>query len=139
MRRHKKLCSIEDTWMTSTVWTVPTWSVFNQAIRTNNDAEGWHHKLNRKACKGNLQFYLLITLMYSEAKRLLTQMKMIRGETQKIQTQKEPYRPEPVVSSVGEVQQQPSQRASSSEEVRCNLWSRVLDFEHVYYILYILM
>ena len=60
---------IEDTWMTSTVyvWTVPTWSVFNQAIRTNNDVEGWHHKLNRKACKGNIQFYLLITLMYSEA------------------------------------------------------------------------
>jgi hypothetical protein len=54
MRRHKKLCSIEDTWMTSTVWTVPTWSVFNQSIRTNNDVEGWHHKLNRKAHKGNL-------------------------------------------------------------------------------------
>jgi hypothetical protein len=68
---------IEDTWMTSTVWTVPTWSVFNQSIRTNNDVEGWHHKLNRKACKGNLQFYLLITLMFSEAKRLATQMKMI--------------------------------------------------------------
>jgi hypothetical protein len=63
--------------MTSTVWTVPTWSVFNQSIRTNNDVEGWHHKLNRKACKGNLQFYLLITLMFSEAKRLATQMKMI--------------------------------------------------------------
>jgi hypothetical protein len=77
MRRHKKLCSIEDTWMTSTVWTVPTWSVFNQSIRTNNDVEGWHHKLNRKARKGNIQFYLLITLMYSEAKRLPTQMKMI--------------------------------------------------------------
>jgi hypothetical protein len=68
---------IEDTWMTSTVWTVPTWSVFNQSIRTNNDVEGWHHKLNRKARKGNIQFYLLITLMYSEAKRLPTQMKMI--------------------------------------------------------------
>jgi hypothetical protein len=36
---------IEDTWMTSTVWTVPTWSVFNQAIRTNNNVEGWHHQL----------------------------------------------------------------------------------------------
>jgi hypothetical protein len=34
------LVYIEDTWMTSTVWTVPTWSVFNQAIRTNNDVEG---------------------------------------------------------------------------------------------------
>ena len=65
----------------------------------------------------------------------------LRREIQKIQTQKEPYRPEPVVSIVEEVQQQPSQRASSPEEVWCNLRSRVLDFEHVhvYYILYILM
>jgi hypothetical protein len=48
------------TWMTSTVWTVPTWSVFNQSIRTNNDVEGSHHKLlNRKARKGNLQFFLI--------------------------------------------------------------------------------
>jgi hypothetical protein len=36
---------------------------------------------------------------------------------------------------VGEVQQQPSQRTSSPEEVWCNLRSRVLllDFEHVMY------
>ena len=55
------------------------------------------------------------------------------GKLQKIQMQKELYRPEPVVSSVGEVQQQPSQRTSSPEEVWCNLRSRVLllDFEHV--------
>ena len=66
-------------------------------------------------------------------------MKMIFEGIQKIQTQKEPYRPEPVVSIVEEVQQQPSQRASSPEEVWCNLRSRVLDFEHVYYTLYILM
>jgi hypothetical protein len=58
--------SIEDTWMTSTVWTVPTWSVFNQSIRTNNDVEGLLHKLNRKARKGNLQFYLKSINYWSE-------------------------------------------------------------------------
>jgi hypothetical protein len=55
--------------------------------------------------------------MYSEAKRLQTQMKMIFEGIQKIQTQKEPYRPEPVVSSVGEVQQQPSQR--QKKRIKC--------------------
>ena len=132
MRRHKKLCSI----LKIRGWPVPSWSVFNQAIWTNNDVEGWHHKLNWKARKGNLQFYLLITLKQKTAD---TDEDDLRGKTQKIQTQKEPYRPEPVVSLAGEVQQQPSRHVSSPEELWCNLQSRVLDFEHVYYILYILM
>ena len=130
MRRHKKLCSIEDTWMTSTVWTVPTWSVFNQSIRINNDVEEWHHKQSRKARKGNLQFYLLITLMYSEAKRLPTQMKMIsEGKLKR-------YRCKRSRTVQSQVQQKPSQCVSSPEEVWCNLRSRVLDFEHVMYIIY---
>ena len=88
MRRHKKIWSIEDTWMTrSTVWTVPTWSVFNQSIRTNNDVEGWHHKLNRKARK----------------KTADTDEDDLRGETQKIQMQKEPYRSEPSTTATKSV------------------------------------
>jgi len=114
---------IKDQWIESTIHPIKDWSIYGQPIRTNNDIEGWHYKLNRKAHKGNLQFYLLITLMYSEAKRLPTQMKMISEGKLKIQTQREPYHPEPVVSSVGEVQQQPSQCASSPEEVWCNLRS----------------
>ena len=36
---------VEDTWMTSTVWDVSSWSVFGQTVRTNNDCEGWHHRI----------------------------------------------------------------------------------------------
>ncbi|KAL5015438.1 hypothetical protein ScPMuIL_009708 [Solemya velum] len=61
---------IKETWITSTVWTIPSWSVFGQHIRTNNDVEGWHNRLNQKAKKGNLQFYLLLTLLYQEARQL---------------------------------------------------------------------
>ncbi|XP_055955207.1 uncharacterized protein LOC126809860 isoform X3 [Patella vulgata] len=39
--------------------------------------EGWHNRINQKARKGNLQFYLLISLLYKEAAQLPTQMKMV--------------------------------------------------------------
>ena len=40
---------IEENWICSTVWPPKCWSVFMQSIRTNNDIEGWHHTLNRRA------------------------------------------------------------------------------------------
>jgi hypothetical protein len=38
---------IEKTWITSSVWPVHSWSVFMRPTRTNNDVEGWHHRLNK--------------------------------------------------------------------------------------------
>ena len=35
------------TWIEQELWNPNTWSVFNQAIRTNNDVEGWHRCFNR--------------------------------------------------------------------------------------------
>ena len=58
---------IEDTWIDSTMWAPETWSVFGQSIRTNNDVEGWHHRLNTKAKKGNLPFYMLLQLLHQES------------------------------------------------------------------------
>lgn len=40
---------VRNTWLQSTIWTVDSWSVFMQPIRTNNDVEGWHRRLNVKA------------------------------------------------------------------------------------------
>lgn len=60
---------IQEQWIESTVFTQKDWSVFKQPIRTNNDIEGWHNALNRRAdgqCR--LQFYLLIELLHREAR-----------------------------------------------------------------------
>ncbi len=43
---------VEDTWMDSTVWPVESWTVYGRSVRTNNDVEGWHTRLNRRAKKG---------------------------------------------------------------------------------------
>jgi hypothetical protein len=40
------MCYVEDTWMNSTVWPIESWSVFRRTIRTNNDTEGWHTRMN---------------------------------------------------------------------------------------------
>lgn len=69
---------VENTWLTNNVWAVDNWSVYGRSVRTNNDVEGWHNRLNRRAKKGNLSFYLLITLLFDEAKEVPMQCKLIK-------------------------------------------------------------
>ncbi|KAH3721220.1 hypothetical protein DPMN_064139 [Dreissena polymorpha] len=42
------------------------------------EREGWHHRLKRRAKKGNLPFYLLVQLLCEEAKLLNTQVRLVR-------------------------------------------------------------
>ena len=37
---------IDNTWIHSAIWPPASWSVFNRSVRTNNDCEGWHRRLN---------------------------------------------------------------------------------------------
>lgn len=78
---------VEKQWITSRVWSPDTWSVFFQEVRTNNDAEGWHYRINMHAPKkGDLNLYHLIELLYKETqmnlinKRLLLQGKDVRSQ-----------------------------------------------------------
>ena len=49
-----------------------------EAIRTNNDIEGWHLGLNRCASgKSQLPFYLLVDLLHSEARRTALQIRLV--------------------------------------------------------------
>ena len=60
---------VENTWITSTTWPPASWSVYLQAVRTNNDVEGWHYGLNRRAQgKSQLPFYMLIMLLHEESR-----------------------------------------------------------------------
>ena len=52
------LCNyIETTWLDSPIWDVRSWSIYKQEVRTNNDVEGYHNRLNQKAGKANLSLY----------------------------------------------------------------------------------
>ena len=72
-------------WIENAVFTPKDWSVYKQAIRTNNDIEGWHNALNRRAGgQCNLPLYYLIELLDREAKltaltiRLVSERKLKR-------------------------------------------------------------
>lgn len=68
---------IEDFWIEGSIFNPECFSVFNQAVRTNNDVEGWHHRLNRKANKKELAYYKLIDLLYEEAMLVEVQYRLI--------------------------------------------------------------
>ena len=61
---------IEQTWMSSTVWSVSEWSVFMQPVRTNNDVE---------ARRGQLPLHMLIELLHRESKLVELQATQVSG------------------------------------------------------------
>jgi len=75
----KRLVSyIGSTWTESTTFPPKDWSVYGQAIRTNNDLEGWHHGLNRRAGdRVHIPFYLLIQHLHREAKLSMLQVRLV--------------------------------------------------------------
>ena len=47
-------------------------------IRTNNDIEGWHNRMNQRASfRRQLQFYLLKKLLHSEAMPVELQVELV--------------------------------------------------------------
>ena len=54
-----------------------SWCVFKRAIRTNNDVEGWHHRLNKHAVRGKLPLYMLLALLYAEAGFIPYQQRLV--------------------------------------------------------------
>ena len=69
---------VENTWINSNVWPPSCWSVYKEAVRTNNDVEGWHNSLNRRASgRCQMPFYLLINLLYREARLASLQIRLV--------------------------------------------------------------
>ncbi|XP_069142293.1 uncharacterized protein [Argopecten irradians] len=68
---------IDHQWMQSRVWPPVNWSIHQQSVRTNNDVEGWHHRLNGKAGRANLPFYMMVPLLLQEASLVTIQMRLV--------------------------------------------------------------
>lgn len=65
------------TWIDGSVWRVDNWGLFRETIRTNNDVEGWHHRINNRAGKSDLGFYVLVPLLKREAAVVDLQIRLI--------------------------------------------------------------
>ena len=57
---------VQKTWLENQTWKIKNISVFGAPIRTNNDAEGWHFRINKKG-RRNMPFYWLVELLHQEA------------------------------------------------------------------------
>ena len=69
---------VADNWFTSHTFPPTTWSVYKETVRTNNDLEGWHNGLNRRAKgKSNLPLYVLIQLLHKEAALVSLQIRLV--------------------------------------------------------------
>ena len=48
-----------------------------QAVRTNNDAEGWHNRLNRKIREKHPNLYKLVPVLHYESRKLPLQVTLV--------------------------------------------------------------
>lgn len=78
-------------WIDGELWTPDKWSVFGQAVRTNNDVEGWHGMLNRHAKRGNISFYLMVRLLHEQAQLVNMQVRLVTDQKLK-RRQRKQYR-----------------------------------------------
>ena len=64
--------------MKSSVWPIDSWYVFKRTIRTNNDCEGWHRRLNGMVPgQTGLNFYFLIQILFRETRDINRQIKFV--------------------------------------------------------------
>ena len=85
---------VDATWISleTSNWPPASWSVFKRSVRTNNDIEGWHNALNRRAAgRCQLPLYLLINLLHREASLTAMQIRLVSEKKLK-RIQRKKYR-----------------------------------------------
>ncbi|XP_053381681.1 uncharacterized protein LOC123533370 [Mercenaria mercenaria] len=68
---------VQGTWIEGSMWQPNHWSVFRETVRTNNDVEGWHRRINTRAGRADLGFYLLVPLLRREAETVDLQIRLV--------------------------------------------------------------
>ena len=57
----------DNNWLKSTIWYPKNICVYQRLVRTNNDIEGYHNRLNGKCKTVHPPFYKLLEVLYAEA------------------------------------------------------------------------
>jgi len=68
---------IDATRMRNSAWTPASRCVYRETVRTNNNVEGWHQRLNVKARRGQLDVYQLAPLLHKEAEFMSLQVAQV--------------------------------------------------------------
>ena len=77
---------VRDTWLKNALWPPSAWSCYMQSVRTNNDVEGWHYRLNNKSGRAGITFYLLVRLLHREAEVVHLNVRLLKeGKLRRLQ------------------------------------------------------
>ena len=57
---------VNGTWIVHNTWNPDAWSVYGHSIRTNNDVEGYHNRLNSRG-RREMPLYQLFTFLHQES------------------------------------------------------------------------
>ena len=69
---------VSQTWIHNQTWPPSSWSVYMMDIRSNNDIEGWHHWLHRRASgKWHMPFYMLLGLLHQEVRLTALRIRLV--------------------------------------------------------------
>lgn len=83
------LAYIRKTWLKCKTWPVSDWCVFDRDVRTNNDCEGWHRKINSSS-RERMGFYELTKRIHSDALTVARDIKSVLNKKLK-RSQKSKY------------------------------------------------
>jgi hypothetical protein len=67
---------VNRTWIISAIWPPAAWSVYQMSVRTNNDLEGWHNRLNSRG-RPQMNLFMLISLLFDESCLVPTQVRLV--------------------------------------------------------------
>lgn len=70
----------ETNWVNSAKTPPETWSTWRRAVRTNNNVEGWHNRLNSACASPHPNLYLLIWELGKETSYLPLQIRLVAQE-----------------------------------------------------------
>ncbi|XP_048779980.2 uncharacterized protein LOC125683168 [Ostrea edulis] len=80
---------IENAWLDSPVWNPRNWSFYRQSIRTNNDVDGYHTRINADIGRGHMSFYIVVPALRRETNivdltfRLVSEEQILRDQRRK--------------------------------------------------------
>ena len=78
------------TWIRNSVFPIQFWSAYKTSVRTNNDVEGWHDRINNiTSARGKVPFYCLIAELYQETTAIPLQLNLVSEGKAKTSSTKE--------------------------------------------------
>ena len=82
---------VNKTWFQSSTWKATHISAYQRMVRTNNDLEGYHNRLNIRSCSSNSPKPIadLIKVLYEEAKLVKIRYKQISSSNVMMQRSKD--------------------------------------------------